>query len=238
MGTTSQGIWYPDAGTQLNPLQTKFSTLAESVDILLHDPLKTRTIRWFASSSDRDAAIPFPQEGVTVARGSEDTFSLQTYNGSAWVEIGNIPATGPSGVMISGTPTNVVSGAGKTFISGWTNPPNYSFGTTSTWRANPSTANVGVAKGFYQVNAYFAVARSGDTSSTTISFLVNITAASGGYFRPWFTALDQPNNRFPVGVDCNSGTPSSFSHDFVLPAAVTSTQVTCSLAIQRLLRVP
>lgn len=84
MGTTPQGIWYPDAGAQLNPLQTKFSTMATSIDDLLKDPNKTRTVRWFDTASDRNAAIPSPSPGVIAAIGSTSSFQLTCWDGSQW----------------------------------------------------------------------------------------------------------------------------------------------------------
>lgn len=84
MGTTTKGIWYPDANIIMNPLQTQFSTMAQSVDDLLDDPDKTRTVRHFASTGARDAAIPAPQVGMLAATGSGSSQRLWMYGGGSW----------------------------------------------------------------------------------------------------------------------------------------------------------
>lgn len=80
MPTTSQGIWYPGGGDDLNPLQAVFSTQAASVDTNMG-------VRLFATNSKRDLAYDKKPFKLCVVGSDVASGTLYKRSGNNWVSL-------------------------------------------------------------------------------------------------------------------------------------------------------
>lgn len=86
MATTPKGLFYPDETTNITPLHTVLGAMQTSTDNLL-----TGRGTAFATTGDRDTAIPAPSAGMFVSTGTGSSQVWWLHNGSTWVNTKTIP---------------------------------------------------------------------------------------------------------------------------------------------------
>lgn len=96
MPTTAKGLYYPDEATNITPLHTVLGAMQTSTDNAL-----TGRGTWFATTTDRDTAIPSPTAGTTAITGTGGSLTYWIYDGTTWKD--KLPHTHPASDVVSGT---------------------------------------------------------------------------------------------------------------------------------------